>query len=95
MTWAVFAAGAFQYTCSSKISDGGVKIADGQGTQTVTFAEMQVHDGPRFMANDNIIFAHDMFFLIRALRTESQITAYHSDIVDTLLRTREPFFRDP
>ena len=57
--------------------------------------EMQVHDGPRFMANDNIIFAHDMFFLIRALRTESQITAYHSDIVDTLLRTREPFFRDP
>lgn len=30
-------------------------------------------------------------FLIRALRTESQITAYHSDIADTLLTTREPF----
>lgn len=48
MTWAVFAAGAFQYTCSSKISDGGVKIADGQGTQTVTFAgkcrSTMVHD---------------------------------------------------
>lgn len=58
MTWAVFAAGAFQYTCSSKISDGGVKIADGQGLCW----EMQVHDGPRFMANDNIIFAYDMSF---------------------------------
>ena len=44
--------------------------------------------GPRFTANHNIILIwHTHVLLIRPLRTESQITAYHSDIVDTLLRT--------
>ena len=54
--------------------------------------------GPRFTANDNIILIwHTHVLLIRPLRTESPITAYHSDIVDTLLRTIaiETLFKGP